>query len=366
MAATANQYKPDYAVPPGWILAERLEAQGTSQAEFARRCGRSPKLISQIIAGDAPVAPVTALQFEKVLGVDARIWLGIQSDYELHLAREAERQTLAEVAEWAEGFPIRELVKRGMIEEPFSHRERGLSLLSFLGVGSLAAWKTREVGVAYRHSPSFASNPKALATWLRLGEIEAEAIECLDYNKPKFEQALSQIRGMTANPADETLDAAQQLCREAGVALTIIKPLSGTALSGAARWLTPHKAAIHLSARHMSDDHLWFSFFHEAAHILLHNKKDTFVHDAREAEGEGTEEDTKADRWASNFLVRQRDWEQFTAGGRFGGDDVTRFAAAQGIAPGIIVGRLQHEGHLPWSDLNQLKKRLKWHEDSSA
>ena len=89
MAAAKNTYQPDHAVPPGWILEERLEAHGISHAAFARRCGRSPKLISEIIAGMAPVEPETALQFEKVLGVDASIWLGLDADYQLRKAREA-------------------------------------------------------------------------------------------------------------------------------------------------------------------------------------------------------------------------------------------------------------------------------------
>ena len=48
MGTATNQYQPDYAVPPGWIIVERLAAQGISRAESARRCGRSPKLISEI------------------------------------------------------------------------------------------------------------------------------------------------------------------------------------------------------------------------------------------------------------------------------------------------------------------------------
>ena len=90
MAAT-NQYRPDYAVPPGWILEERLEVQGISQAEFARLCGCSSKLISEIVSGKAPLEPETARQFEKVLGVDASIWLGIEDAYKTHRSQEAER-----------------------------------------------------------------------------------------------------------------------------------------------------------------------------------------------------------------------------------------------------------------------------------
>ena len=93
MATAPYSYDPDYAVPPGWVLEERLAAHKISHAEFARRCGRSPKLISEIIAGKAPIEPKTALQFERVLGVDAGIWLGIESDYRLHLERKTKTQS---------------------------------------------------------------------------------------------------------------------------------------------------------------------------------------------------------------------------------------------------------------------------------
>ena len=89
--ATTNQYRPDYAVPPGWVLEERLEVQGISQAEFARLCGCSPKLISEIVSGKAPLEPETARQFEKVLGVDASLWLGLEDAYKPHRPQEAER-----------------------------------------------------------------------------------------------------------------------------------------------------------------------------------------------------------------------------------------------------------------------------------
>ena len=91
MAAT-YRYQPDYAVPPGSLLEEYLVARGFSNAEFARRCGQSAKLVSEIVAGKAPVEPTTALQFERALGMDARIWLGIEADYRLHQTRTAEAE----------------------------------------------------------------------------------------------------------------------------------------------------------------------------------------------------------------------------------------------------------------------------------
>ena len=176
MALEANTYNPDYAVPPGWLLEEHLEVARISHAEFARRCGRSAKLISEIIAGKAPVEPKTALQFEKVLGVSARIWLGIETDYQLHKARRAECEEAACQQDWLKEFPLKDLIARGCIEKPTSSKDAVGKVLSFFKVGTVDAWfnKYASAKVAYRHSPSFKSSDASLATWLRMGEIATD------------------------------------------------------------------------------------------------------------------------------------------------------------------------------------------------
>ncbi len=359
MTTATNRFSPDYAVPPGWILEERLEVEGISQAVFARRCGRSPKLISEIIAGKAPLEPETALQFEKVLRVDASIWLEIESRFQLHLAREAEARYAAASAEWVKAFPVRDLVERGCFERPKSDIDTVSKLLAFFRVGSVDAWIARygRANVAYRHSPKFRSDEAALATWLRLGEIGAESQECAEYNESRFRHALRTVRGLTREPIVEALQQAERLCNETGVALVLVQPLPKTALSGAAWWLSSRKAIIQLTARHKSDDHLWFSFFHEAAHILLHSKKGIFVD---EANGDDAGLEAEANSWASNTLIPPRAWQQFVATSPRSANAVTAFAEEQGIAPGIVVGMLQHKGVLPWTHLNRLKIRLRW------
>ncbi len=83
-------YDPDYAAMPGWLVEDHLKARGLSQAELARRCELSSKLISEIVSGKAPIEPETAVQFERVLGVDARIWLGVENDYRSRRSKAAE------------------------------------------------------------------------------------------------------------------------------------------------------------------------------------------------------------------------------------------------------------------------------------
>lgn len=359
MATVLNTYQPDYAVPPGWVLDERLEMLGISHAEFARRCGRSPKLVSDIIAGKAPVEPETALQFEKVLGVDAGIWLGIEADYRLHQARKVRANAAAQLVEWSRSFPIDELVNRGAMEWPTGEADAVDKVLAFFGVASPDAWCLRYGGtnVAYRHSPSFKSSDESLATWLRLGERDAEGRACAPFNQARFKAALTAIRSLTREAPDVFLPEMRRLCADAGVVFAAIKPLSGTALSGAARWLTPHKALIQVSLRHKTDDHFWFTVFHEAAHLLLHSKKDVFV-DA--GERDATDLEAEADAWAAHFLVPPDRWEDFKLARPRSYAVVSAFAEELGIAPGIVVGMLQHDGVVPYTHLNKLKRRFRW------
>ena len=117
---------------------------------------------------------------------------------------------------------------------------------------------------------------------------------------------------------------------------------------------------IQLSARHKTDDHLWFSLFHEAAHILLHSKKNVFVDEMNDG---NSEFEVEANEWASNMLVQRSQWERFVASRPRSEWAIRAFADEQGIAPGIVVGMLQHAGHLPWTHLNGLKVRYRWLDD---
>ena len=370
MKSAKNQYNPDYAVPPGWVLKEHIAVLGLSQGEFASRCGYAPDVISEIIDCKERIDQRLAAALGRETGLSESIWLGLESTYRNKL-EEFGRNT--ELAEWAEKFPVKELVSRGAVSKRSLDADKMARMLSFFDVWSVGTFQDKygATSVAYRQPPSFKSNPQALATWLRLGEIEAERTECADYDEAAFAESLAQIRLLTATTTNRILGVAKSLCQQSGVVLCFTKPFPGVALSGAAYWLTPRKPVIQLSARHKTDDHLWFSLFHEAAHILLtHDKKLVFINGIRSksASGEGVESEaeSEADVWAQNFLIPRAHWDEFV--GSFRGDaaEVRRFAEQQGIAPGIIVGRLQREGRIPWSRLNHLKRKLEWSDTTSS
>ena len=67
-----------------------------------------------------------------------------------------------------------------------------------------------------------------------------------------------------------------------------------------------------------------------------------------------------ADRFARDFLIDPTKWSDFCAEGQFTASSVKRFARSIGIAPFIVVGRLQRERRIAYSRLTGLKPRYEW------
>lgn len=354
---TINQYIPDYAIHPGEILEETLDSRGILKSDFARRCGISAKTVSQIISGNAPVLPPVALHFERVLGVSSTIWNNLNAQYELHQAKLAETALLAEKKSWIKQFPVSAMVKKGWLCKCGDVGEQAGELLNYFGVASVKVWEEDfdTMRVAYRKSNSFESKPHAVAAWLRRGEIKADMCYTVPYSEDVFKTSLLEIRKMSILPPKDFRPKMRKLCSDAGVAIVLVGELPGTHLSGAARWLNPQKALIQLSLRHKSNDHFWFSFFHEAAHILKHAKKQVYLDDVKSG---NTDLEEDADAFARNFLIPSKAYREFCQSGSFRTTTVSSFARRMGIAPGIVVGRLQHDKLLPFSYLNELKKKF--------
>lgn len=86
-SVTQRKIVPDITIHPGGLLAEEIEARGMTQCELAMRMGRLPQLVSEIVRGRRGISAETALQLEAALGTAAHIWVGLDADYRLALAR---------------------------------------------------------------------------------------------------------------------------------------------------------------------------------------------------------------------------------------------------------------------------------------
>lgn len=353
-------FEPDFVVIPGDTLLETIESIGISQAELAKRTGRPLKTINGIIKGNVAITPETALQLEKVLRVPANFWINLESNYRQALARQREKDELSNKIEWLEKFPVNEIVKLGFIKKAKDKTEQLKELLKFFGVASIESWEeVWETNVAFRKSEAFKTDYNSIAAWVRMVEIQAQQLECKPYDKEKFKNAIDEIRGITkeVNP-DIFIPEVKRICAEAGVAVVFIPELRGCRASGVTKWINSDKAVIGLSLRYKSNDHLWFTFFHEAGHIILHGKKLTFLEGVNDETNKQKEEE--ADTFATNKLIPKAKYLELLSSGQFSYASVKAFSDEIGIAPGIVVGRLQHDRIIPFTHLNKLKQRYTW------
>ena len=352
-----NEYLPDSVTAPGETLQEILDAIGMTKAELADRMGKTSKFVIDIIKHGVTITPTSAMELEKVLGIPASFWNNRERRYRESLARREERKRLRGEVDWLKKFPIGQMIKAGWIKKHKDKADQVDTVLKFFGVASPKQWESLWLSpsAAYRKSKAFSSKPEASSAWLRKGELQAQEVACKPFDKVKFMAALEEIRRLTRTEPERFESKTIQMCAGAGVAVVFIPPIKGAPVYGATRWLTAEKALIQLSLRGRFEDMLWFTFFHEAGHILLHGKKEGFI----EEDDHQTEKERHADRFATNFLIPNGSWQEFISSQDFRkAAAVKSFATELEISPAIIVGRLQHEEFIPHSHLNALRRRF--------
>ncbi|MCP3960888.1 MAG: HigA family addiction module antidote protein [bacterium] len=370
---------------PGQRLLEVLAEKEMSQVELARRIGRPKKTISEIVKGRTAITADTALQLQQVLGEPAAAWLKLEADHQILMAGARMYDQAVHDAPWLREVPVDAMVAAKWIPRMAGVAERVGQLLGWFGVASPAAWRGVyvEPQARYHRAPWFDANPGTLAAWMRTGELQARTMKTSPYDRKKFQRALEEIRRLTLRPADVWQDRMIELAAGAGVAVAYSRELEGLPVAGATRWLSPRLALIHLSLARETDDQLWFGFFHQAAHLLLHGKKQVYLEGIAPAtsgaplapamsgaplarpgaDRGGDAEELAADEFAASFLIPEATLEKlkpFCEGRRISETIVRTFAAELRIAPGIVVGRLQQLGWIPDSWLNDLKWPLGW------
>ena len=355
---TREEIHSDLAVPPGEFLAEVLEDLGMSQADLARRMGRPAQAINEIVRGTKSLTPETALQLERVVGVPAHIWLGLEAEYRLVRARQAEAQELTQEAQLLDAFPYKEMANLSCVAPVRKAEDKVRELRRFFGVATLA-----QLGEVPAYAPAFrvggsARQPSSygLAAWLHCGYVQAREAEVLTFDEAKLRAMIPALRELTLAPAETVASILRARLGDCGVVFTLFPRFPKTYAHGATFWVTPREKAVLLSSiRGKWADIFWFSLFHELGHVILHGNA-TFVEieDKRETRGSAEEE---ADAFARDGLLPAVEYAVFVAAQDFSAPAIARFAASVAIHPGVVVGRLQHEGLLGRDRSNQLRER---------
>ena len=359
-----NKYIPDYLVTPGEVLEDYLEGNGMTQAELAARTGLTKKTVNEIIKGKSPITPETALKLERSVGRPAHFWNNLERQFQEDRTRIAEGKHLLSYLDWLKKVPVSHMIKLGWLQKAGDKISQLIEVLQFFGVASPDQWATvwKEHQVAYRQTKRFESCAESVSAWLRKGEIEARQISCAPFNLRRFNEVLAIVRELTVESPEIFGRRLVELCASAGVAVVFVPELPKTGVYGATRWIGD-KAVIQLSLRYKSNDHLWFTFFHEAGHIIKHGRKEIFI----EGNGLCDQKEEEANAFARDRLIPPVEYRRFVSSWDHRSlDYIKAFADKVKIAPGIVVGRLQHDELLPKSHGNRLKVFYRWSDQGHA
>lgn len=340
--------------PPGDTLFETIDIKGISQTDLAKRMGRPIKTINEIVQGKAAITPETAIQLERALDIPASFWLERERNYRLELAEIEDAEKLIQQKDWLKNFPIKQMMALGWIV-PKSKDVLDLmdSLLKFFGIGGKDAFYEATCYAyiqesAFRLTNQDKKNPYALAAWLKQGEKQAENLQTGKFDKSIFKANLEKIKDVMAAHPDDFFLQLQKLCAEAGVKLVYTPKLPNSKVHGSTRWLndTP---LIQLSNQFMRNDIFWFTFFHEAGHILKHGKKELFVEGLSYSK-EGNKKEEEANQFAVETIFSEKEEKEFVALANMKGltiDLINAYAKEIHTHPAIIIGRLEYKRLLP-------------------
>lgn len=358
-----NIYQSDLAIHPGEYLEETLQDLGMSQVELSNRLGRPFQAINEIIKGKKSITSTTAIELEDVLGVPSHIWIGLESEYQIVIAKQKELKQMEEETQLVPNFPYADLVKLGFVKATKKAVERVNELKRYFNVAKLAQIQHVKVyQPAFRVSNHGKISHEAIATWIQAARIKAKEIDTKQFDKKRLKEELPTLKKlMNLNNINEAIKQIQEVLNSCGVALILLPHFKNTKINGATFWLDSDKAIIAMTIRGDFSDVFWFSFFHEVGHIILHPKREVFLEDGYSDSKLQNQED-EADKFAKDLLIKNGDFKQFISLGDLSKSSVIKFAEQQGIKPSIIVGRLMHEEIIKYNDykLSPLRDKYKW------
>lgn len=345
----------DWSTPPGSTIRALLVKSSVSTEDFARNVGISFTDAAKLLAGSLVIDALLAQELERAIGGHASFWLKREADFRAD--RDA-NESLNPHA-WLKTLPVKEMRRWGWMD---SSEDDLTACKNFFGVSTVREWRIKYDDVlatsSFRRTTSSDEKTGLVSAWLRFQEVQARHISCGPWSADGFKASFDQIKSLTfERDPGVFIPKLREICAKSGVALVVARAPSGSTVSGAAMFVDTDRAALCLSFRHLSDDHLWFTFFHEAGHLLLHRSRAAHVDDDGTKSTDRQEEE--ANQFASETIL-PNEMRRALISAKDNKFAIVRLAKKLNVCPGLLVGQLQKGGYIPYNRMNSLKRRYNW------
>lgn len=347
--------KPAEVFPPGDFLSEELEARGWSQVELAEILGRPPRLISEIIAGKRAITPETAKGLAAAFGTSPQLWMNLETSYQLSKARIEEGEVTRRARLYGK-FPVKELLKRGWIENSENFDVLEQRFLNFFGmttVDEVPAFAHAAKKTTYDDSSivqlAWLNRAKQIARTVVVGKFSNKALLA---SVPKLRECLEFV---------EEIRNVSEILAGAGVRLVVVEFLPGAKLDGSCFWIDG-SPVIALSLRYDRVDNFWHNLFHEIDHILHGEGKDAPIFEVIESgQSELPPQERRANETAANHCIPSNEMEGFIArvNPLFTKVSIIGFARRLHVHPGIVAGQLHSRHAVPYSFHKEMLEKIR-------
>jgi plasmid maintenance system antidote protein VapI len=356
---SGTDFVPRWASPPGDTIKDAIDEQRLDPRSLASALELPSDKFDAFLEGDIPLTIRLAERLVATIGGSIEFWMTRDGQYRADQSRVA-------ADAWVQRMPIGDMTTFGWIPPDVDDWVEQIEVcLGFFGVANPEAWETDHAArinqARFRNSPTVPTDSFAVAAWLRECDVELSQIPCREWDRDAFAALLPQLLPLTREPDPRRFTVALQArCAEVGVAVGVVRAPRGCPVSGAARKLGNGQPSIALSGRHLADDHLWFTFFHEAAHLLLHGTDELYLDEIERDTSPTPGREAEADEFAGRMLVPV-EYEERLARAKQSAFGLRSVGSELGVGLGILVGHLQHRGVLGYNTrFNRLKNRYRW------
>jgi HTH-type transcriptional regulator / antitoxin HigA len=324
---------------PGLYIKEEMEERGWSQRDLAFILGVSEQAINPILNGKRGISPEMAKALGEAFDVPAEFFANLQQAYDLAQARTpdasvAVRRTMQSV------FPVREMIKRGWIEQSDTNMLQ-IQLTRFFEKNKLD-----EVPHFAHAAKRTAGEPSPAQTaWLYRVRQIARSISVPAYSEKALRSAIANDFPSLLYAPDEVRQV-PRILNDCGIKLIFVEKLPNAKIDGVCFWLDD-VPVIGMSLQHDRIDNFWFVLRHECEHVLnQHGKQQEMLDiDLEDTATSISEEERIANNAASDFCApsaRLDDWLQRKYPYYYE-RDVLAFSRKVERHPGMVVGQIRRK-----------------------
>lgn len=350
MPANIKKLTPAIAIHPGEMLQDELKDRNIAQKDFALLTGIPQTYLNEIIKGKRRINADIALLIGKALKMEATLWLNLQNNYELDVAKINEKNTVRLAA-----MDLWQMVKN-YIPEKFYKKYCVLTgnpvfdipvvkeIYNVENFEQLAGVYSHTNYARFRKSDKLSIDKINLVGWVKLVNYQASKTTVQPFEVTKQAELITELKAIFKKNKN-TVEKSIETLANFGIKLIVQPQPEKCAVDGISFWSNGNPA-IGISLRYKRIDNFAFNILHELGHVYLHlinNNTAEFIDLDKEHNSEeykNSKEEKEADEFSLNNLIESKSWESFiNKNAYFNEDSVRLFATKMKVHPGIVQGR---------------------------